>query len=615
MKFHPATSSYRIPSVSFSSCFEDVVRKAKNFYPPDKLNMSLIVRGEINFPDSDWSSMYSSNKRELEFLEYLYFLELLPLITTGQTHRCGNVLDNIVTNNNFITGYSIEDNSLSYHSSIIVNYSSEFNKPYQHPTEYSFNDHTDMMNFHNSREYFSFTSYPSEANVNEFYSFVSWSLNTCFPFKRKVRINNFFYYSSHIIHCLNKLNTARRKYSKNPIKNSLDSLQSLQMEFSDSVELDKIIYINGSSTSSLNQCFSLLNSLKNTSLPKQMFLSQEKLLDSDIPTALNEYFAGNFNFNSYDGSVSTYGAQKLDFVFDFVSRSSITYDIMRTKESTVSTFDGFPNKLPVSAPVLFGIIFYPLFCSIILCKVFPSVWKVARITLVFKFGSRKIFDKDRHSILLRKLSLYLDYEFCSLFETYLMNRYQYVYVNDFSSDLLPCVSGVPRGSVFSPCVFLIFVDDLPSIFLDCMVWLFADDLKLLFSNLNFHDDFWRLYSWNLINGMMISFDKTKCLHFSGTAQITFPPDLLLENVNSHKDLGVYVAYDLKWNLHVTKKLHKARQSFFALKSKVPFNTPSIIKLQLYHSMVLSILLYGFPAWYPDITSLKRLESFQRSCFS
>ena len=50
-------------------------------------------------------------------------------------------------------------------------------------------------------------------------------------------------------------------------------------------------------------------------------------------------------------------------------------------------------------------------------------------------------------------------------------------------------------------------------------------------------------------------------------------------------------------------------------SKVLFNTPFIIKLQLYYSRVLSILLYGFPAWYADITSLKRLESFQQSCFS
>ena len=255
---------------------------------------------------------------------------------------------------------------------------------------------------------------------------------------------------------------------------------------------------------------------------------------------------------------------------------------MRTKESTLSTFDGFPNKLLVRAPVLFGIIFYPLICSIILCKVFPSVWKVARITPVFKSGSRnsimcfrpiglvpkislifekllfrflfsnlksklhtkqfgfqsqkssvlqlihylesvcheksrnrfsvlfdyeKAFDKVPHSILLRKPSLYLDYDFCSLFETYLMNRYQYVHVNDLSSHLLPCVNDVPQGTVFGPFLFLIFVNDLPSIFLDCMVWLFADDLKLLFSNLNFHDDLWRLYFWNLINGMIINSDE------------------------------------------------------------------------------------------------------------
>ena len=111
-------------------------------------------------------------------------------------------------------------------------------------------------------------------------------------------------------------------------------------------------------------------------------------------------------------------------------------------------------------------------------------------------------------------------------------------------------------------------------------------------------------------------DNTKCIHFTGTTQITFPPDLLLlENVNSHRVLSLFVGYDLKRNHHGTKMLHEARQSLFALKSNLPFNTRYIMKLQLYHSMVLLILLYGLPAWYPDITSLKRLEYFQRSCLS
>ena len=116
--------------------------------------MSPIVSGDFNFPHSDWSSMHSTNKRELEFLEYLNSLELLPLITTGQTHRSGNILDNIVTSDNLITGYSIENNSSSHHSSIIFNYSSEFNKSYQHPSEYLFSDNIDILNFHNSLEYF-----------------------------------------------------------------------------------------------------------------------------------------------------------------------------------------------------------------------------------------------------------------------------------------------------------------------------------------------------------------------------------------------------------------------------------------------------------------------------
>ena len=191
----------------------------------------------------------------------------------------------------------------------------------------------------------------------------------------------------------------------NRIKNNIDSLQSLQKDYSDSVELSKTIYINGSSTSSVNQCFSLLNSLKELVYRCKCFCRRRNystlIFQPHSTNILLEFSILIF----YDGSFSTYGALKLDSVLNFVSSSSITYEIMRTQESTVSTFDGFPNKLLVRAPVLFIRIFYPLFCSIFLCKVFPSVWKVAWITLVFKSGSRNSIMCYRPTSLLPKISL------------------------------------------------------------------------------------------------------------------------------------------------------------------------------------------------------------------
>ena len=231
------------------------------------------------------------------------------------------------------------------------------------------------------------------------------------------------------------------------------------------------------------------------------------------------------------------------------------------------------------------------------------------------FDYEKAFDKVPHPILVEKLRRFkLDGNFCTLLESYLCNRYQLTQVNKSKLKLLPCLSGVQQGSVLGPFLFLVFVNDLPSIFLDSMVWLFADDFKMLFTNLNIHEDLWRLYSWNICNGMIANACKSKCLHFNGSAKISTAQHEVLENVSSDKDLGVYISNDLQWGFHVTSKLCKARQCFFSLKAKIPFNTPFHVKLHLYRSLVLSVLLYGFPAWYPDVSMLKKLENFQRSCF-
>ena len=72
------------------------------------------------------------------------------------------------------------------------------------------------------------------------------------------------------------------------------------------------------------------------------------------------------------------------------------------------------------------------------------------------------------------------------FKSYLSDREQYVAVNGSSSSCLNVTCGVPQGSVFSPLLFLIFINDLPNSTSVLSFYLFADDTNIYFEaeNLN-----------------------------------------------------------------------------------------------------------------------------------
>ena len=91
-------------------------------------------------------------------------------------------------------------------------------------------------------------------------------------------------------------------------------------------------------------------------------------------------------------------------------------------------------------------------------------------------------------------------------------------------------------------------------------------------------------------------------------------DCLLKKVEYTKDLGIIVSHSLKWMDYVQMRVTKAQRSFYSLKQKIPWQTPSEKKFNLYFSQKLSVLLYGIPSWSPDITRLKIMENFQKQCF-
>ena len=100
----------------------------------------------------------------------------------------------------------------------------------------------------------------------------------------------------------------------------------------------------------------------------------------------------------------------------------------------------------------------------------------------------KAFDTTDHNIFLEKLRLFGVSDFSvPLFKAYLTDRKQRYQVNGFLSkgNLISCV--VPQGSILSPLLFGIYINDLPCLLSCSEARLFADDTNVTVTATCFSD--------------------------------------------------------------------------------------------------------------------------------
>ena len=127
---------------------------------------------------------------------------------------------------------------------------------------------------------------------------------------------------------------------------------------------------------------------------------------------------------------------------------------------------------------------------------------------------KKASDTLDHSILLDNLEAHgVKGIAIKWFESYLLNRMQFVEVNGQASDWANITTGVPQRSVLGPILFLVYINDFANGVQFSQVYLFADDIKCLFSA-SFQNDLSNICDWFLSNKLSINVEKSSLVNLN-----------------------------------------------------------------------------------------------------
>jgi len=141
-------------------------------------------------------------------------------------------------------------------------------------------------------------------------------------------------------------------------------------------------------------------------------------------------------------------------------------------------------------------------------------------------------------------------------EAFLVGRKQRVVMNNSYSNWWDVISGVPQGSVLSPILLTIYINDLPSN-LSNPTLLFADDNKIFchiprsYSSHCLQED--KLIAWSLKWQLPFNISKCKSLHLGrfNTKHVYNMHGHSIEEVSKEKDLGVIIDEHLKFHEHTS----------------------------------------------------------------
>ena len=235
----------------------------------------------------------------------------------------------------------------------------------------------------------------------------------------------------------------------------------------------------------------------------------------------------------------------------------------------------------------------------------------------------KAFDTVDHDILVRKLSYYgIRGNALAWFQSYLLNRKQFVTYNGISSTSKGVKCGVPQGSILGPLLFLIYINDLSNVSNKSQLVLFADDTNL-FINAKDPDilqdavnkELADIAKWLKVNKLSLNIKKTQFMVFTRRKVAPIKVDIKIDNqsiteTKISKFLGTYIDNNLNWKSHISYIAGKiARGIGIITKARKYFSSECMISL--YHSFIYPYLIYCNHIWGNTYkSSLSKLQVLQ-----
>ena len=219
----------------------------------------------------------------------------------------------------------------------------------------------------------------------------------------------------------------------------------------------------------------------------------------------------------------------------------------------------------------------------------------------------KAFDCIPHDLLVHKLRV--NYGFTSsaarMITSFLKDRLFVVEADGVRSSPRPITSGVPQGSILSPLLFSLFINDLSSSLREAKFHFYADDLQIYLSgkrgNLGglaarVNLELAAILDWSEKNGLLLNAKKSQAMLIINRNSPQNLPRILLgtnpiEWSNHVRNLGIYVDSRLNFSRHVSAVCSKVYATLHRLRL-LKYLTPRHVRLDLCRSLILPAFYYG-----------------------